>query len=38
MTGRRVNPTEIWDSVVLIWHLWGTFDPVVFNVILGSFG
>ena len=26
------------DSGRLVTHIWGTFDLVVFNVILGSFG
>ena len=36
--GHRVKRTEIWDSAPLVTHLWNTFDPVVFKVILGSFG
>ncbi len=28
---------EIWDSWILVIHIWGTFDLVVVKVILGSF-
>ncbi len=38
MTGRRAKRSEIWDSWILVTHIWGTFDPVVgFNISLGSF-
>ncbi len=36
--GRIGKWGEIWDSVTLVTHIYGTFDLVVFNVILGSFG
>ncbi len=35
---RRTKRNEIWDSVLLVEHEWGTFDFVVFIVILGSLG
>ncbi len=38
MAGCRAKRTEIWDSGILVTHIWSTFDLVVFNVILGSFG
>ena len=38
MAGRRVKRIEIWDSWILVAHVWGTFDLVGFEVILGSFG
>ena len=37
MAGRRAKWSEIWDSVTLVRHIWGTFDLVGFKVILGSF-
>ena len=36
--GRRAQRSEIWDSGTLVTYLWCSFDRVVFNVILGSFG
>ncbi len=35
---RRAIQSEIWDSWVLVTHIWGIYDLVVFKVILGSFG
>ncbi len=34
----RAKLSEIWDSWMLVTYTWGTYDLVVFNVILGSFG
>ncbi len=28
--------SEIWDSWILVKHIWATYDLVVFKVILGS--
>ncbi len=33
----RVKQSEIWNSVTLVTHIWGSFDLVVFEIILGSF-
>ncbi len=33
---RRAKRNEIWESEVMVEHIWGTFDPVVLHVILGS--
>ncbi len=38
MANRRAKRSEIWDSGVLVEHIWDTFGPVMFNVSLGSFG
>ncbi len=38
MAGRRAKTTEIWESGILVTHIWGTFDLVGFKVILGSIG
>ena len=38
MGKRRVERTKIWDSWVPVEHIWWTFDLLVFNVILESFG
>ncbi len=35
---RRAKRSEILDPRVLIQHMWGTFDLLVFKVILSSFG
>ncbi len=35
---RRAKLTKIWDSGISVTHMWGTFDLVVFKLILGSFG
>ncbi len=35
---RRAKRSEIWDSWILVTYIWGTYDMVVFKVILGSFG
>ncbi len=32
-----VKESEIWDSGLLVYHVLGTFDLVVFKVILRSF-
>ena len=37
MVGLRAKQTIIWDSGVLVTHIWGTFDYKV-NTILESFG
>ena len=34
---RRAKRTEIWDSGILVTHIWGAFDLVGYKVILGSF-
>ena len=36
-SNRRVKSSEIYDSCIIVQHTWGTFDPVAFKVILGSF-
>ncbi len=36
--GGRAKQTKIWESEALVTHMWCTFDLVVFNVILRSFG
>ncbi len=33
-TDRRVKRSEIWDSWVVVQHIWGTFGLVAFTVIL----
>ncbi len=38
ITGRRAERSEIWDSGILVMHIWCNFDLVVFKVIFGSFG
>ncbi len=38
MAGRRAIRSEIWESGVIVTRIWGTFDLLVFKVILGSFG
>ena len=38
MAGRRANKSEIGDVGVVDACIWGTFDLLVFRVILGSFG
>ncbi len=35
---RRAKRSEIWESWVVFQHMWGTFGPVAFKVILRSFG
>ncbi len=35
VAGRKVKRTEIWDLIVVVICKWGTFDLLVFNVILG---
>ena len=37
-SNRRANLSEIWDSRVVVQHIWGTFGLVAFKVILRSFG
>ncbi len=37
MASGRAKRSEIWDSVVLEEHVWGTFDLAAFTVIWGSF-
>ncbi len=37
IAGLRAKLSEIWDSCSLATHIWGSFDRVWFNVILGSF-
>ncbi len=34
--GCRVKRSEIWESGVVVICIWGTFDLLVFKVILGS--
>ncbi len=34
---RRAKPNEVWDLRVVATFVWGTFDLLVFTVILGSF-
>ena len=36
--GHRTKRSEIWHSGILVTHIWGTFDHVVFRVTLESFG
>ena len=38
MVNRREKRGRVWDSVVLVQHMFGTFDVEVFKVILGTFG
>ena len=38
MANGRAKWSEIWDSWVLVEHVWRTFDLAEFNVICGSFG
>ena len=38
MAYRIAKRTEIWDSGTVVTDIWGTFNLVVFNVTLGSFG
>ncbi len=33
--GRRAKRSEIWDSGIVVIHIWCTFDLVVSNVIWG---
>ncbi len=35
--GCREKRTEIWESWILVTHIWATFDLVGFKDILGSF-
>ena len=35
MTNLGLKRTENWESGVLVEYIWGTFDLVVFKVILG---
>ena len=35
---RRAKRNEMWDSRVVVQHIWGTFSLVAFKVILRSFG
>ena len=35
---RRAKRSELWDSWVVVQHIWGTFSLVAFKVIWGSFG
>ncbi len=37
MAGDRVKRSEIFDVGVLVTYIWGTFDLLVFRVILGPF-
>ena len=37
-TGRRAKRSGIWVSWILVTHIWGTYDLVVFKGILESFG
>ena len=32
---RRAKQSAVWDAEVLVEHVWGTLDLVVFKVILG---
>ena len=34
---RRAKRSEIWDSRVVVQHIWGAFGLVAFKVILRSF-
>ena len=36
--GGRPKRIKLWDSGILVTHIWCTFDLVVFKVILRSFG
>ncbi len=38
MSGRGTKRIEIWESMVVVPCIWGTFGVFVFKVILGSFG
>ncbi len=38
MANRRAEQSETWDSGVVVTYIWGAFGPLVFNVILRSFG
>ena len=38
MAGHRAKRSEIWDSWTIVVNIWGTFELVGFEVILGSFG
>ncbi len=38
MANHRAKWSEIYDSEVLVEHIWDNFDLVIFNIILGSFG
>ena len=38
MASHGSKRSEIWDSGVVVACIWGTFDLLVFNVILESFG
>ena len=35
---RRAKRSAIWDSWILVTYIRGTYDLIVFKVILGSFG
>ena len=35
MADRRANQSQIWDTGLLVGHVWGTFDLIVFKVIWG---
>ena len=37
MANGRAKRSEIWDSGVIVEHVWGTFDRAAFKVIWGSF-
>ena len=37
MAGRRAKWSEIWDSLILVTYIWGTFDLAGFKVILELF-
>ncbi len=37
MAMRRAKLSEIWESGLVVTCIWGTFDLLVFKVILGSF-
>ncbi len=36
MNNRRAIVGKIWDKGLLVEHMWGTFDLVVFNIIWGN--
>ncbi len=38
VANHKAKESEILDSWVLVEHMWGTFDILVFKVILASFG
>ncbi len=38
MADHRARQTKIWDSRILLTHIWGTYDLLVCKGILGSFG